>query len=245
MTATLEATDLYRFYHAGDEETLALRGVSMTVESGDVVAVTGPSGSGKSTLMACLAGLDEPDGGMVRVNGDALSRRPEGQRAAIRAQTIGVLFQTANLLEHLTVGENVRLAQQLAVGAASSPVGVLLDELGIDKRARALPSRNRRSRAARGTWRTARRRSLPRRRRTRSPCEPRRRKCRSRPSGPLPSFSGSGRWPRTPRRPLRSPWYAGDRLELPRPRSGPTCSLLHIPLDKRVAPPNGGSGGGG
>lgn len=140
MTATLEATDLYRFYHAGDEETLALRGVSLTVEAGVVVAVTGPSGSGKSTLMACLAGLDEPDGGMVRVQGDALSRRPEGERAAIRAKRIGVLFQTANLLEHLTVAENVRLAQQLATGAAPSPVGVLLDELGITERARAHPS---------------------------------------------------------------------------------------------------------
>ncbi len=140
MTATLEATDLYRFYHAGDEETLALRGVSLTVEAGIVVAVTGPSGSGKSTLMACLAGLDEPDGGMVRVQGDALSRRPEGERAAIRAKRIGVLFQTANLLEHLTVAENVRLAQQLATGAAPSPAGVLLDELGIGGRARAHPS---------------------------------------------------------------------------------------------------------
>ena len=69
MPPALEATDLYRFYHAGDDETLALRGVSLSVEPGELVAVIGPSGSGKSTLLACLAGLDEPDGGTVRVAG--------------------------------------------------------------------------------------------------------------------------------------------------------------------------------
>ena len=55
--------------------------MSLTVERGDIVAVTGPSGSGKSTLMACLAGLDEPDGGVVRVAGERISRRPEATRA--------------------------------------------------------------------------------------------------------------------------------------------------------------------
>ena len=85
MTAPLEAQSLYRFFHAGDDETLALRGVSLQLEAGELVAVTGPSGSGKSTLLACLAGLDEPDGGMVRVAGERLSRRPEEVRARTRA----------------------------------------------------------------------------------------------------------------------------------------------------------------
>jgi putative ABC transport system ATP-binding protein len=140
VTAILEARDLYRFYHAGDDETLALRGVSLAVEPGEVVAVTGPSGSGKSTLLACLAGLDEPDGGLVRVEGEALTRRTEAERASVRSRRIGVLFQNANLLEHLSVGDNVRLAQRLGRGVATSSPGELLDRVGLGHRARARPS---------------------------------------------------------------------------------------------------------
>ena len=140
MTVALEARDLYRFYHAGEDETLALRGVSLTVDAGEVVAVTGPSGSGKSTLLACLAGLDEPDGGLVRIAGEALSRRPESERAAIRARRIGVLFQNANLVEHLTVAENVRLARQLVHRSSKESVRELLEQLGVEQRASARPS---------------------------------------------------------------------------------------------------------
>ena len=140
MTAPLEARDLYRFYHAGDEETLALRGVSVTVAAGEMVAVTGPSGSGKSTLLACLAGLDEPDGGMVFIDGAPLSRRSEAERAAIRSQHIGMLFQTGNLLEHLTVGANIRLAQQVAATDARGSIPELLGELALESKARAYPS---------------------------------------------------------------------------------------------------------
>ena len=119
--AALEATDLYRFFHAGDDETLALRGVSLTVAAGEVVAVTGPSGSGKSTLLACLAGLDEPDGGVVRIDGERLSRRPEDERARVRARRVGMLFQQANLVGHLSVDDNVELAQPLGTGGRGRP----------------------------------------------------------------------------------------------------------------------------
>ena len=66
MTA-LRASHLHRFFHAGDEEVQALRDVSLEIEEGELIAITGPSGSGKSTLVACLCGLDEPDGGTVWV----------------------------------------------------------------------------------------------------------------------------------------------------------------------------------
>ncbi|MEA2379962.1 MAG: putative transport system ATP-binding protein [Thermoleophilaceae bacterium] len=140
MTAALEADRLYRFFHAGDDETLALRGVSLTLESGQLVAVTGPSGSGKSTLLACLAGLDEPDGGTVTIGGQRLNRRPEAERAAIRASSVGVLYQQANLVGHLSVEANVALAQRLGAGAnAAAGRRSLLERVGLAKRMRAQP----------------------------------------------------------------------------------------------------------
>lgn len=138
--AILEAVDLYRFYHAGDDETLALRGVSLRLYPNEIVAVTGPSGSGKSTLLACLAGLDEPDGGSVRIAGEVMSRRPEAERAALRARKVGMLFQSGNLLDHLSVEQNVLLAQRLAGTVDSKRVGALIAEVGLADRARAAPS---------------------------------------------------------------------------------------------------------
>ena len=133
----LQADDLYRFFHAGDDETLALRGVSLAVDAGEMVAVTGPSGSGKSTLLNCLAGLDEPDGGIVRVAGAVVSRRPEPERARLRARHVGLLFQAGNLLPHLTVADNLGFARRLA-GRPSGSTS-LLDDLGVGARAGAYP----------------------------------------------------------------------------------------------------------
>ena len=140
MAAALDASSLYRFYHAGEEETLALQGVSLTVARGELVAVVGPSGSGKSTLLACLAGLDEPDGGCVLIEGERLSRRPEPERAALRARRVGVLFQSGNLLDHLTVAENVVLAQQVAGRPNPGRAAGLLEALGLARRAHARPA---------------------------------------------------------------------------------------------------------
>jgi putative ABC transport system ATP-binding protein len=138
LTALLEADRLYRFFHAGDDETLALRGVSLAVQPGEVVAVTGPSGSGKSTLLACLAGLDEPDGGSVRIAGRRLTRRPEEERAQIRARRVGVLFQQLNLVGHLSVDGNIALAQRLAGRRApAAERAEILARCGIGARAHA------------------------------------------------------------------------------------------------------------
>jgi putative ABC transport system ATP-binding protein len=135
----LEARSLYRFYRAGDEETLALQGVSLSLERGEFVAVTGPSGSGKSTLLACLAGMDTPDGGSVRVAGLRISHRPEPERARIRARHIGMLFQNSNLLDHLTVTQNVELVGSLAGRARRADRPDVLGLLGLSERAAAYP----------------------------------------------------------------------------------------------------------
>jgi putative ABC transport system ATP-binding protein len=138
--SALRARDLYRFYRAGEEETLALRGVSLAVPAGQLLVVAGPSGSGKSTLLACLAGLDEPDGGSVYVHEHRISHRPEAERAALRARSIGTLFQSANLLEHLTVRRNLELVQRIAGRRDRGRASALLDAVGLTKRSGARPS---------------------------------------------------------------------------------------------------------
>lgn len=140
LTFVLEARDLYRFFRVGDEETLALRGVSLSVAAGETVAVVGPSGSGKSTLLACLAGLDEPAGGSVSVGGQRISHRSERERATIRSERVGIVMQASNLLPHLTLRENVRLVQRAAPkGAKLRSADELITNVGLQARSGALP----------------------------------------------------------------------------------------------------------
>jgi putative ABC transport system ATP-binding protein len=136
----LQGRSLYRFYRTADEETLALQGVSLSVQSGEMVAVAGPSGSGKSTLLACLAGMDDPDGGSVHVAGQRISHRPEPERARIRARHIGMLFQQDNLLDHLTVRNNLALVRSLAGRRRRADHLDTLGLLGLSDRADAYPS---------------------------------------------------------------------------------------------------------
>jgi|SRR5579872_4361112 len=135
----LEATELYRFFHTGDDEVAALRGVTIMVDAGEFTALRGPSGSGKSTLLACLAGIDEPDGGMVSVLGERMTRRPEPERARLRARHLGMLMQSGNLFEHLTVRANIRLQMQISGCDRPSEIDGLLGSLGLHGLADVLP----------------------------------------------------------------------------------------------------------
>ncbi|WP_035842214.1 ABC transporter ATP-binding protein [Kitasatospora azatica] len=122
----------------------ALRGISLTVGAGEAVAVLGPSGSGKSTLLNLVAGLDRPSAGTVTVAGTRVDTLGEAGAARFRRAKIGMVFQFFNLLDDLTVLDNVVLPAEmtgLARGAARRRAAELLDTLGIAKHARAYPGR--------------------------------------------------------------------------------------------------------
>lgn len=140
MTARLKACDLYRFFHNGDAETLALRGVSLQVDAGEMVALLGTSGSGKSTLLNCLGGLDEPDGGHVDLLGERLTRRPEAERARRRGASIGMLMQSHNLFPALRLVDNMALAMRLAGKRDTARAARLLEQLGLAGHLNARPA---------------------------------------------------------------------------------------------------------
>ena len=108
------ARDLSRRYGAGDTAVDALRGVSLTVAQGELIAVMGPSGSGKSTLMHLLAGLDRPTAGEVWIDGTAIATLGDSELTQLRRRHIGFVFQFFNLLPMLTAEENILLPLELA-----------------------------------------------------------------------------------------------------------------------------------
>jgi putative ABC transport system ATP-binding protein len=122
----------------------ALGPLTLTVESGESLAVTGPSGSGKSTLLNLIAGLDKPTAGTVTVAGLRIDRFGERALARYRRERIGMVFQFFNLLDDLTVADNVLLPAQLAGmprAKAAARTAELLETLGIERHARAYPGR--------------------------------------------------------------------------------------------------------
>jgi putative ABC transport system ATP-binding protein len=122
----------------------ALAEVSLSVASGEVAAIMGPSGSGKSTLLNLIAGLDRPTGGTVTVAGRRIDTLGESALAKFRARHIGIIFQFFNLLDDLTVEDNVLLPAQLAGASrrrARARAAELLDRMGLADQRNAYPAR--------------------------------------------------------------------------------------------------------
>lgn len=119
MSKIIETHDLWKIYPLGEKKVEALRGVNLSVESGEFVVIVGPSGSGKSTLLHLLGAMDTPTRGRVYLDGMNLSQMGDGGRTCLRCHQIGFVFQTFNLLPTLTALENVEIPLRLA-GAGRS-----------------------------------------------------------------------------------------------------------------------------
>jgi lipoprotein-releasing system ATP-binding protein len=114
MSVAVRATSLTKTYQDGVRRVEVLRGVDLTVEPGEIVAIVGPSGSGKSTLLHLLGALDRPDVGAVEIGGQSLAGLSGAQLAAFRNRTIGFVFQFHQLLPDFTALENVMLPGRIA-----------------------------------------------------------------------------------------------------------------------------------
>ena len=132
----VEGRGLTRTYVQGPTKVPALRGVDVTVEAGEFLAITGQSGSGKSTLLHLLAGLDRPDAGEVRIQGTVLSGMSEEELSLLRRRRLGLVLQFFNLLPTLTARENVAFPLTLdGVADADRRAAEALDRVGLAHRA--------------------------------------------------------------------------------------------------------------
>ncbi len=139
----IEGNGLVRVFGSVGTEVAALRGVDITVEESEIVAIVGPSGCGKSTLLSILGGLDRPTSGELWLDGQRVDDLSASAWARLRRRSVGFVFQSFNLVENLSAADNIELP---ALIAGSSPKQArarreeLLARLGLSARAKLLPS---------------------------------------------------------------------------------------------------------
>ena len=135
--AIIALEDATKIYQIGEVETHALNGVTLSIESGEFAALVGPSGSGKTTILQLMGCLDKPNSGIVKVNGQDVSQFKANQRAVIRRQMIGFIFQFFALVPVLSAYENVELPlllNNVSAKERKERVKHLLDSVGLADR---------------------------------------------------------------------------------------------------------------
>jgi putative ABC transport system ATP-binding protein len=141
--AFIELKDVKKIFHAGEEEYEALKGISLSIDSGEFVAVMGPSGSGKSTLLSLMGGLSKATSGVVSIDGIDLAGLGPNKLSDFRREYLGFVFQSFYLVPYLTAVENVMLPLSIQPGLNGTARGRALEALarvGLDAKARRLPS---------------------------------------------------------------------------------------------------------
>jgi putative ABC transport system ATP-binding protein len=139
----LKMHNLSKFYRTDEVETVALNSVNIEIQSGEFVAIMGPSGCGKSTLLNIIGMLDNCSEGQYIFNNEDISTHSESQLSNIRKRNIGFIFQSFNLIDELTVFENIELAllyHDISAKERKSMVAEIMDKVGIAHRAKHMPS---------------------------------------------------------------------------------------------------------
>lgn len=138
----LKLHNLYKVYRTDEVETVALNGVNLEIEQGDFVAIMGPSGCGKSTLLNIIGMLDNPSEGDYYFFDENVAPYSESGRAQIRKENIGFIFQSFNLIDELSVAENIELAllyHNMPAAERKRRVAEVMDRMGIAHRASHMP----------------------------------------------------------------------------------------------------------
>jgi putative ABC transport system ATP-binding protein len=132
----IEVRNLTKTLVSGSQHLEILKGIDLTVKSGEVIAIEGPSGSGKSTLLGLLAGFDSPTRGSIRIDGEEITELDEDQLALLRGKKLGFVFQSYNLIPTLTAEENVSLPLELQGNSirALDRARELLSAVGLENR---------------------------------------------------------------------------------------------------------------